>query len=64
MEKRRFLEDDILVAVAADRFDLQLDESDRATVLSRLSVWQGAHAEMEAVDVSGVEPAFLLNDKP
>ena len=63
MEKRRSLEDEILVAVAADRFDLKLGDEDRTAVLSRLSVWQRANAEMEAVDVTGVEPAFLLDDE-
>lgn len=59
----RVLQDEMLVAISIGHFNLQLDAADRETVLSRLNLWRRAYSEMEAVDVTGIEPAFLLIDE-
>ena len=66
MDKRgggRFLQDETLAAISNDCFDLQLDAADRKAALSRVEIWRSAYADMEAVEVAGIEPAFLLTEE-
>jgi hypothetical protein len=58
-----FLKDETLAAISVECFGVRPDTADRATALSRLRLWQKAYAEMEAAEVAGVEPAFLLSDE-